>query len=456
MDMSRVLLVLMFCMYTVGIFAQAEVIDKVVATIGGEIVLLSEVEEQYALMSSQGRPVTDETRCFILEQQLANKLMIHQAKLDSIEVDDSEVETQLDARIEQILGYMNGSTEQFEAYYGQTVEEVRDEFRQDLREQLLQERMRSQIMSDVVVTPSEVKDFFFKIPTDSLPYFNSEVELGEIVVVPQVNDTERERVRNLMLELRQQIIDSTATFEDLAAQYSEDGTRNFGGDLGWSQRGKFVQEFEAAAYKLGINEVSVPVETQFGFHLIQMMGRRGSSINVRHILVRPEIMDSDLEKSRNYLDSIRNLLIVDSLNFSLAVKRFSDEDQQSYNNDGRMVNPATGNTFFEVGDLDPDIFFAIDTLELETLSRPFEFKAPGGETYFRIVQLQSRTRPHTANLEQDYSKIRQAAIDSKRNVYINDWIGSKIGDTFIKLEVSPRVCPNLNNWVKERTVVIRP
>ena len=456
LDMSRLLLVLISCVFSVGMYAQPEVIDKVVATIGGEIVLLSEVEEQYALMSSQGRPVTDETRCFILEQQLANKLMIHQAKLDSIEIDDSEVETQLDARIEQILGYMNGSTEQFEAYYGQSVEKVRDEFRQDLKEQLLQDRMRGQIMSDVVVTPSEVKAFFNRIPTDSLPYFNSEVELGELVTVPQVNDADRERVRNLMMDLRQQIVDSTATFEDLAAQYSEDGTRNFGGDLGWSQRGKFVQEFEAAAYKLEINEVSEPVESQFGFHLIQMLGRRGSSINVRHILIRPEIMEVDLEKSRAFLDSVRNLLIIDSLNFSLAVKRFSDEDQQSYNNDGRMVNQATGNTFFEVGDLDPDIFFAIDTLELGKLSEPFEFKAPGGETYYRVVQLQSRTSPHTANLEQDYSKIRQAAIDSKRNVFISDWIGSRIGDTFIRLEISPKVCPNLNKWVKERTVVIRP
>lgn len=454
--MSRVLLVLAFSMFYLLLNAQPEVVDKVVATVGGEIVLLSEVEEQYALMASQGRPVTDETRCLILESQLANKLMIHQAKLDSIEVDDSEVETQLDARIEQILNYMGGSTEQFEAYYGQTVDEVRDEFRQDLRDQLLQDRMRSQIMADVIVTPSEVKAFFNKIPTDSLPYFNSEVELGEIVAVPQVSEEERERVRNLMLDLRQQIVDSTATFEDLAAKYSEDGTRSFGGDLGWSQRGKYVQEFEAAAYKLEINELSEPVESEFGFHLIQMLGRRGSSINVRHILVRPEIQESDLEKSRNYLDSIRSLIIKDTLNFSIAVKRYSNEDQQSYTNDGRMVNPATGNTFFEVGDLDPDIFFAIDTLEVGQISAPFEFKAPGGDTYFRIVQLQSRTRPHTANLDQDYSKIRQAAIDSKRNEFISDWIGTKIGDTFIRLEVSPKVCPNLEKWVKERTVVIRP
>lgn len=456
--MGRVLLLLLllFCVGSIATQAQTEVVDQVLSTVGGEIVLMSEVEEQYSLMASQQQPVNEETRCFILEQLLVNKLMINQAKLDSIVVSETEVETQLDARIEQILGYMNGSIEQFEAYYGQTVEEVRDEFRQDLRAQLLQERMRGNIMSNVAVTPSEVKAFFDQIPTDSLPYFNSEVELGEIVAVPQVSEAERESVRNLMLDLRQQIVDSTATFEDLAARYSEDGTRNFGGDLGWSARGKFVQEFEAAAYKLEINEVSQPVETQFGFHLIQMLGRRGSQIRVRHILVRPEIQDADLEKSMNYLDSVRQLIIQDTISFSNAVKEFSDEDQESFNNDGRMVNQATGNTFFEVGDLDPDIFFAIDTMEVGDISRPFEYKVPGGGSVnYRIVQLQSRTRPHTANLQQDYSKIRQAAIESKRSEYINNWVEETIGDTFIRLEVNPAVCPNLNKWVKERTV-IRP
>jgi peptidyl-prolyl cis-trans isomerase SurA len=308
-------------------------------------------------------------------------------------------------------------------------------------------------MQNVRVTPSEVKEFFGKIPTDSLPYFNSEVEIGEIVAIPTVSVAEKERVRSFLADLKQQIQDSIVTFESMAERYSEDGSARLGGDLGWSTRGKFVPEFEAAAYKLEINEISEPVESQFGFHLIQQTGRRGNSIKVRHILIKPEISNADLKKTERYLDSVRQITIEDSLNFSNAVKQFSDEDQQSYNNDGRMQNPATGNTFFEVGDLNPDIYFAIDTLEVGQISGPFEFRGPTGEIYYRVVQLQSRTAPHTANLQEDYSKIRQAAIDSKRNQFINEWIADKIDRTFIQIESRLDGCPNLEKWKRDRTVI---
>jgi len=435
------------------LWGQKVIIDKIAATVGSEIVLLSEVEERIAQMASQGQPIEEDARCYILEQLLAGKLMVNQARLDSILVEDSEVQVQLDARIERILSYMNGSTEQFEAFYGQTVSEVRGQFRQDLKEQLLMDKMRGQIMENVKVTPSEVKGFYNQIPTDSLPYFNAEVEIGEIVAIPSVSLKEKERIKAQMLEFRQQIIDSTATFEALAERYSDDGSARLGGDLGWSTRGKFVPDFEAAAYKLKIGEVSDPVESQFGFHLIQLTGRRGNSINVRHILIKPDISNADLKITENYLDSIRQLIVKDSVEFSEYVKRFSDEDQQSYNNDGRMVNPVTGNTFFEVGDLNPDIFFAIDTLELGGISKPFEFRGPTGEIYYRLVQLQSRTSPHTANLKEDYSKILTASIESKRNEFINNWIEDRIGRTFVQVESRYGTCPNLVKWQTDGTII---
>lgn len=433
---------------------QRQVIDKVVATIGGEFVLLSEVEEQHSMLEAQKGGLPEGARCDILDGAILSKLLLNQAKLDSIEVADAEVEDQLNARIDRILTYMNNDVQQFEDYYGQSIGEVKEQFREDLKNQILTERMRSEIINNVTVTPSEVKDFFNQIPADSLPYFSSEVEIGEIVFKPQVNSEERAKAIEKLETIREQIINGEATFEELAARFGDDGSARVGGDLGWSKRGNFVPAFEAAAYKLDKDEISTVVETQFGFHLIQMLERRGNSIHVRHILVKPEITDADLEKARAHLDSVRHLIANDSLSFSVAVKRFSDDEQQSYNNDGRMVNPNTGNTFFEVGDLDADIYFTIDTMDVNQVSAPFEFSGPTGETYFRIVQLQSRTKPHLANLQQDYSKIQQAAIQAKKNEYVNEWVLEKAEATYIDIDPMFVTCPVVQKWVK--TDPIRP
>lgn len=430
-------------------FAQREVIDKVVGMVGGEIVLLSEVEEQNALLKAQNPSLGKGLRCDIMDQLLSNKLLVNQAKLDSILVADEEVEEQLNARIERILSYMNGDLEQFEAYYGQTVTQVKEQFREDLRSQLLSERMRAQVLSGVNVTPSEVKNFFNQIPVDSLPYFSSEVEVGEIVYVPKVNAEERQKAITKLEQLREQITTSVTTFEEAAKKFSDDGSARIGGDLGWAKRGKFVPEFEAAAYQLEQGEISQVVETEFGFHLIQLLERRGNTIRVRHILVRPEITDADLELARNHLDSVRTLIVNDSITFSMAVKRFGDEDVQSFNNDGRMMNPATGNTFYEVADLDPDVYFAIDTLKIGGLTAPFPFASPTGETFYRIVQLQSRTLPHRANLQQDYNKIMLATKDSKQNEFLSEWIQKKVASTYIQIDSRFQECPNLDKWKED-------
>lgn len=435
---------------------QRQIIDKIVATIGGEFVLLSEVEEQFSLMEAQQGVLPEDARCSILDQVILSKLLLNQAKLDSIIVADAEVEDQLNARIDRILTYMNNDIQQFEEYYGQTIGEVKEQFREDLKNQILTERMRSEIINNVTVTPSEVRAFFNQIPKDSLPYFSSEVEVGEIVYKPKVNSEERQKSIDKLKSIREQIVNGEATFEELAARFGDDGSARVGGDLGWSKRGNFVPAFEAAAYKLDKDEISPVVETEFGFHIIQMLERRGNSIHVRHILVKPEITDNDLTLARNFLDSIRTLVVDDSLNFSLAVKRFSHDEVQSYNNDGRMVNPATGNTFFEVGDLDADIYFTIDTMEVGELSAPFEFTGPTGETFYRIVQLQSRTKPHLANLQQDYSKIQKAAIEAKKNEYVNEWVLEKAEATYIDIDALYKGCPVIQKWERSRDTVIRP
>lgn len=430
-----------------GLFAQTEIIDKIVAAVGSELVLLSEIEEQHSLISAQQGGLPPEARCFILDNIMAQKLLVNQAKLDSVLITDEEVELQLDARIEQILAYMNNDYQQFEEYYGQTVNQVKDQFRVDLKDQLLSERMRATVMSTITVTPSEVKTFFESIPRDSLPYFDSEVEIRELVYAPKINEEERQRALDKIEALRKRIVEDNEDFAKLAETFSDDfGSARIGGDLGWAKRGKFVPEFEATAYNLEVGEISEVFESPFGFHFIQLLERRGNSIHTRHILVTPEITPDDLVLARNILDSVRHMIASDSIPFSLALKRHGYDEVQSYHNDGRMVNPVTGNTFFEIKDLDPDIYFAIDTLNVEQISQPFAFKSATGETLFRIVELQSQSRPHKASLELDYSKIQAAAIEEKKSRFMNDWIKQRIDATYIQIDPRYEHCEVLAKW----------
>ncbi len=433
-----------------AVAGQKQVIDEIIANVGTEIVLLSDLEEQYSLLLAQQGTLPADARCAILEQLLTQKLLVNQAKLDSVEVSDEEVEAQLNARIEQILAYMNNDVRQFEEYYGQTIAEVKEAFREDLRDQLLADRMRNQVVQDITVTPSEVIEFYHSIPYDSLPYFNSEVEVSEVVVKPEPDDEEKAQARRQLEELRRRIVEDGEDFGELARRYSDDfGSARLGGDLGWAKRGKFVPEFEAAAYRLEPGEISEVVETEFGYHLIQLLERRGNQIHTRHILIKPRISPRDIERAVALLDSVRTLILLDSLSFSEAVKRFGSEAVQSYNNDGRMVNPRTGNTFFEIADLDPDIYFAIDTLEVGEVTKPFAFTAPNGEKWVRIVKLEARSEPHRASLSLDYAKIRKAAIEAKKNEYLYKWVMRTIRNTFIQLDKRfLDMCPSLQRWVE--------
>ena len=430
-----------------GLNAQEVLIDKILAQVGGELILMSDIEEQYALLKESNPGLTNEDKCVILQNILAQKLLVNQAKLDSLEVSDEEVETQLDARIDQILGYMGNDVGKFEDYYGESITSVKAKFRDDLRSQLYAQRMQASLMDQITVTPSEVKSFYNQIDKDSLPYFNSEVEIAEIFYVPEANENEKSIARSRLEEIRERIIGGE-DFAELARIYSDDpGSARLGGDLGMQKRGTFVPEFEAAAFSLEKDEISDVVESEFGFHIIQLLEQRGNNIHTRHILINPEITWEDLELAQVTLDSVRNLILWDSITFSEAVKTYSSEDAQSYNNDGLMVNPKTGNTFFETADLEPDIYFAIDTMGINDISAPLEVISPTNETLYRVIKLISRTDPHKASLSQDYTKILDAAKEHKKTRFLDSWINSRIDATFIQIDPMYASCPNLSNWL---------
>lgn len=447
--MRRLLGVSLLTLLSHMLVAQPAIIDKVVATVGGEVILLSEVEEQANYAKQQNPEGKIDYACTALQSIIVTKLLVNQAKLDSIEVKDEEVENQLNARIDRLLTYFNQDEAALQEYYGQSVTDMKEQMRNDMRNQLLSERMQGTITGKASVTPSEVKSFYDRIPKDSLPYFNSEVEIRELVYKPSVNEEEKKRARDKAEGLRQRILDGEV-FADLAKKFSDDsGSGAQGGDLGWQKRGTFVPEFEATCYNLEKNELSDIVETEFGFHIIQLLERRGNLVHARHILVRPEITEADLDLARLKLDSIRNLIVKDSLSFGLAVKKFGDKNTQSYHNDGRVTNPRSGNTFFEVADLDTDVFFAIDGLKEGAISEPSPFRAPDGGKYFRIILLQSRTKPHKANLKQDYNKIQTAALEQKKAFYVDKWVTERLRSTFLSVDALFAKCPEIEEMLNQ-------
>lgn len=421
------------------------ILDKIIAKIGGEVIFHSDVEDQMAMMRERKASPGKKEQCLILESLMAQAMLVHYAKIDSVEVTDDEVNAEIDQRMDQILAYMNNDRKLFQEIYGQTVSEMREQVREDMLRKLLGDRMQRQIMDNVKVTPSEVVDFFNNIPKDSLPYFNAEVEIAEIVIYPEVNDEEKAKALEKITKIQEQI-KAGEDFAALAKKYSDDGSAREGGDLGWTSRGSFVPEFEAAAFQLEVNEYSDVVSSEFGYHIIQLLERRGNSIHSRHILVRPRITEPDLALTRQLLDSVKNLIQVDSFTFAEAVAKFGDKRVQSYSNNGRMINPKSNNTFFETADVDSEIFFSIDTLEIGEITPPIEYRTPLGDYMYKIVQLQSRSSPHQANLKQDYSRIQEAARESKRNTAFSDWIDKRINDTYIMLDPQYRDCENIERW----------
>ena len=449
--MKKITALFFVLVFGVGVISaqNKKLIDKVIAQVGSELILLSDVETEYNYLKSMNQVSGDETKCMILEQIMAQKLLIDQAKLDSIEVSDDQVDGQLTLRMDAILRQMGGDEELFKQYYGKSVAEMKEIYREDIKNKLMAESMQQSLLDNITVTPSEVVEFFKSIPKDSLPYFNSEVELAQIIIAPQINSKEKQRAYETAKDIKARL-DKGEDFGVLAKKYSEDpGSANNNGDLGWVKRGTFVPKFEAAAYGLKKGEISDIIETEFGYHIIQLIERRGNSIHAKHILIKPDITLDDLNKAKAKLDSIRTLIVKDSMKFEVAVKRFSDKKSRSYNNNGRMTNPATQTTFYEMKDLPPDIYFAIEGLKPGDITSVMETTNEAGETRFQIIKVLTKTEPHRASLKEDYSRIQNFAKASKKNEYINNWIAKKIKTTYIKIDDEYRKCPNLMKWYED-------
>jgi peptidyl-prolyl cis-trans isomerase SurA len=399
---------------------QGTPIDKIVAKVDKHIVLLSELEASYLQHLANGGPTGENVKCEILQGLVVNKVLLAKAEIDSVIVDDKRVDSELDRRM-QYYEMQFGSREKIEQAYGKSVEQLKAELRKALREQMTAQQMQDEITKGVKITPNEVKKFFNSIPKDSIPYFPTEVEVGHIVKAASVSKSQKAKTRAKLNEIRERIVTGGEDFEALAKTYSDDpGSGSRGGNLGYSKRGAMVPEFEATAMKLKVGEVSQVIESEFGFHIIQLLDRRGNEYNSRHILIRPSYAEVDLTEAQNYLDSLRTRILRDSITFAKAAKEYSD-DKGTSSSGGLFVDPNSNSTKIFAENLDPVVYMTIDTMQLGNITPPVAYRTDDGKSAMRIVYYKTKIEPHYANLRDDWQKIYNAALGEKKNKIINEW-----------------------------------
>ena len=412
-----------------------QILDGIAVKVDNQIILRSDIEGivSQEQARAQGKPLPPDLRCKVLQSLVLNKLMIARAEVDSVTVSDAQVASELDRRMNYFVQQV-GSEKKLEELYNKPVRVLKEDLRSQVRDQLVQQKMQEQISGKVAVTPREVKEYFDKVPKDSIPYFSTEVEVGQIVIPAQVNDAAKQAAIVQLNDLRAQVL-AGASFEELAKKHSQDpGSGAQGGYLGFFKKGELVPEYEAASRKLEPGQLSPVVESQFGFHLIQFIERKGDSYSTRHILLKPATGTADASVSAAKLTRIRRQILSDSLTFAKAAKDFST-DKMSAANGGLLANRQDGGSRLPLDKLDPAIFFIIDTMKVGHITPPLPYRTDDGKEAMRILYLKSNTPPHQANLLDDYQKISQAALSQKKNRALDEWYEKNRSTVY--LEVAP-------------------
>ena len=410
-------------------------LDGIVVKVDNQIVLQSDVENIYAqeLARAEGKPMPPDMKCKILQSLVLNKLMLARAEVDSVTVTDQRVNSEVDRRMAYFVQQI-GSEKRLEEQYNKPIKSLKDDLRPQVKDQLTQQEMQQTITGKVSVTPREVAQYFSRVPKDSLPYFSTEVEVGQIVIPAQVNEKAKQAALAKLNDLRAQVLGG-ADFATLAKQYSEDpGSGKEGGYLGFFKRGELVPEYEAASMKLEPGQLSPIVQSQFGFHLIQFIERKGNTYSTRHILLKPATGAADAGESAKTLVRLRRQILADSVSFAKAAKDNS-ADKNSSGNGGLLQNRQDGGSRLPLDKLDPAIFFTIDTMKVGHITPPLPYRTDDGKDAMRILWLKSNTPPHQANLEQDYQKIAAAALNEKRNKALDEWFLKNRGSVY--LEIAP-------------------
>ncbi len=417
---------------------KALMVDKIIGRVDNYIVLKSELEMAYQSYLAEGNPASEEARCELLNRLILNKLMVAKAEIDSVYVTDIEVDQNTDQRMQMILQSSGNSPEQLERTYGKTLEQIKLELRDQIREQLVSREMTSIITKNITVTPSEIRKFYNKIPADSLPFYSSDVEVAQLVRVAKVSKSQKDEARQKLSGLRERILKGE-NFNELAMKNSEDPSAQYnGGEMGYVGRGAMVPEFEAMAFKLKIGEISQPFESPFGFHIMQLVDRRGNEYNSRHILISAVPSADDIAYSEKYLDSLRTMIVRDSIKFERAAKEYSDD--QATKGGGGFFTDQDGSTKISMRDIDPVVYLNIDTMKVGNVSKPLVYRTDDGKDAVRILYFKSKLSPHQANLKDDWSRIQSAALAEKKDIVLDKWFSKARQDVFINIDPAYNGC----------------
>ena len=425
-------------------------LDGVASVVGDYVILDSDIDKTFSEMESQGISTKNVTRCELLGKLMEDKLYAHHAIQDSLEVSDTEIYSYVDQSIEYFTEQLGSLDKVLEFYNKKDELSFRDELYELNKIQKLSQLMQSKIVDDVEVTPEEVKLFYESIPFVDLPVFGTELEISQIVIEPKVSDEEKNRVIDLLNSFKNDVEEKGLSFASKAILYSQDpGSRANGGKYTLHRkRPRMVKEFRDVAFSLEEGEISSPFMTEFGWHILTVEKIRGQQVDIRHILITPNVDKSKLGESKKLLDTIRKRIVDKEIEFKDAAFNFSFE-KETRNNGGKLINPITGDTRFELTKMDPKLYSQVKNLNEGEISLPLLETDRSGLKKYKIIMVSKRFEEHVANFSKDFAKIKELALKDKQLKTVKKWLKSKIDETFVNVNKSFRSCSFTNNWTKK-------